>query len=332
MQFIDEAAKDGRNWCLHLSYIKPHWPYIAPAPYHAMYGGQDVVVPVREAAERADAHPVYAALMGMRVSRNFSRDEVRRRVIPAYMGLIKQIDDQLGLLFRFLDERGLSSNTMIVFTSDHGDYLGDHWLGEKDFFHDCTVKVPLIVADPSPEADATRGTASAALVEAIDLVPSFIEYGGGAVQSHIVEGRSLLPLLRGEKPADWRQVAFSEYDYSMLEARLTLNQPIRDCRLYMAFDGRWKYIHATGFRPLLFDIASDPGELRDLGADPDFAAERAGLKDALLDWALRDHNRITTPDARIAGYATGRQLRTGIVIGYWDEAELAAERQRLGID
>jgi arylsulfatase A-like enzyme len=81
-------------------------------------------------------------------------------VIPAYMGLIKQIDDQLGVLFRFLDERGLTANTMIVFTSDHGDYLGDHWLGEKDFFHDCTVKVPLIVADPSPAADATRGTAS----------------------------------------------------------------------------------------------------------------------------------------------------------------------------
>jgi arylsulfatase A-like enzyme len=332
MQFIDEAAKDGRNWCLHLSYIKPHWPYIAPAPYHDMYGLQDIVPPVRAKAERAEPHPVYAALMQMRVSQNFARDEVRVRVIPAYMGLIKQIDDQLGALFRFLDERGLTQNTMIVFTSDHGDYLGDHWLGEKDFFHDCTVKVPLIVADPNAAADPTRGTASDALVEAIDLVPSFVEYCGGTPQPHVVEGRSLLPLLRGETPADWRRVAFSEYDYSMLEARVTLSQPVRDCRLYMAFDGRWKYVHATGFRPLLFDVESDPGELRDLGADPGFANERARLKDALFDWALKDHNRITIPDARIAGYAGGRQLRTGIVIGYWDESELAAERKRLGID
>ena len=92
---------DGRNWCLHLSYIKPHWPYIAPSPYHDMYGRQDNVPPVRAAAERADPHPVYGALMALRVSRNFSRDEVRARVIPAYMGLIKQIDDQLGVLFRF---------------------------------------------------------------------------------------------------------------------------------------------------------------------------------------------------------------------------------------
>jgi hypothetical protein len=118
----------------------------------------------------------------------------------------------------------------------------------------------------------------------------------------------------------------------MLEARLILNQPIRDCRLFMAFDGRWKYIHATGFRSMLFDLASDPGELRDLGADPGFADERTRLKEALFDWALQDHNRITMPDERIAGYAGGRQLRTGIVIGYWDEAELATERKRLGIE
>jgi arylsulfatase A-like enzyme len=331
MQFIDEAARDGRNWCLHLSYIKPHWPYIAPAPYHDMYGRQDVLPAIRDAAERREPHPVYRALMQLRVSRNFSREEVRQRVVPAYMGLVKQIDDQLGVLFRFLDERGLAASTMIVFTSDHGDYLGDHWLGEKDFFHDCTAKVPLIVADPSPAADATRGTASGALVEAIDLVPSFVDYCGGTPEPHVIEGRSLLPLLHGGAPADWRQVAFSEYDYSMLETRLLLDQPIRDCRLYMAFDGRWKYIHATGFRPLLFDLENDPQELVDLGAAPRFADQRARLRETLLDWALRDHNRITTPDSRIEDYPRGRQLRTGIVIGYWDEAELAAERVRLGI-
>jgi arylsulfatase A-like enzyme len=331
MNFIDDAAQGGRNWCLHLSYIKPHWPYIAPAPYHAMYGPGDIVPPVRNAAERADPHPVYRALMSQRVSKNFSRDEVRERVIPAYMGLVTQIDDQLGRLFRFLEERGLSSNTMIVFTSDHGDYLGDHWLGEKDFFHDCTAKVPLIVADPSPEAEGTRGTASDALIEAIDLAPTFVDYFGGAPKPHIMEGASLLPLLRGETPSGWRRHLFSEYDYAMLEARLTLNQPVRDCRLYMVFDGRWKYVHATGFRPLLFDLQTDPQELRDLGADPQHADERARLREALLDWALKDHNRITTADARIEGYANGQQLRSGILIGYWDEAELAAERARLGI-
>ena len=86
------------------------------------------------------------------------------------MGLIKQIDDQLGVLFRFMEQRGLLDNTLIVFTSDHGDYLGDHWMGEKDLFHEPSVKVPLIVCDPSAEADAARGTVCDALVETIDLV------------------------------------------------------------------------------------------------------------------------------------------------------------------
>lgn len=330
IDFIAEAAADGRPWCLHLSYIKPHWPYIAPAPYHALYGKGDVPTAVRADGERADPHPVYRALMEQRVSRNFARAEVRARVIPAYMGLVKQIDDQLGVLFRFLAERGLADETMIVFTSDHGDYLGDHWLGEKDFFHECTVRVPLIVADPSPAADMTRGTACDALVEAIDLVPSFIEYFGGAAPPHIVEGRSLLPLLHGAPPDAWRTHVFSEYDYAMLEARLALAQRIPDCRLFMVFDGRWKYVHAVGFRPLLFDLANDPQELRDLGAEPDFAAERARLKEALFDWALKDHNRVTVPDARIEAYARGQQLRSGILIGYWDEAELAGARTRLG--
>jgi arylsulfatase A-like enzyme len=321
MAFIDEAAREDRAWCLHLSYIKPHWPYIAPAPYHAMYSAADVLPAQRSEAERTDPHPVYRAFMDLRVSRAFARDEVRERVIPAYMGLVKQIDDQLGVLFGFLEERDLAQDTVVVFTSDHGDYLGDHWLGEKDMFHDVSVKVPLIVADPRQQGDATRGTVCNALVEAIDLVPTFIEMSGGAVKRHVVEGRSLLPLLRGEA-VTWRNYAISEYDYSMLAVRTTLDQPIPDCRLFMVFDGRWKYIHAVGFPPMLFDLATDPQEFHDLGRDERHASECARLREALLAWALRDHARITMPDARIAAYGDAAQLKAGILIGYWDEGDV----------
>jgi arylsulfatase A-like enzyme len=329
MAFMDQAAADGRPWCLHLSYIKPHWPYIVPAPYHAMYSAADVVPPVRSEQEKLDPHPVYGAFMAARVSHAFARDGVRARVIPAYMGLIKQIDDQIGVLTRYLAEHELLDSTMLVFTSDHGDYLGDHWLGEKDLFHDCSAKVPLIVVDPSPRADATRGTASDALVEAIDLAPTFIRYFGGEPKSHVIEGRALQPLLHGEHPAGWRRFAFSEYDYATMPARRTLGTPVDASRLYMVFDGRWKYIHATGFRPMLYDLAGDPQELRDRGADPACASECARLKDALLDWALRDHNRITMSDARIAAYSEATQLKAGIVIGFWDQAELDAAKSAL---
>jgi arylsulfatase A-like enzyme len=329
MDFITEAEQDGRPWCLHLSYIKPHWPYIAPEPYASMYGPADVQPAIRSQKERQEAHPVFAAYMDMRYSRNMARDEAREKVIPAYMGLIKQIDDQMGVLMQFLQARGLLDTTMIVFTSDHGDYLGDHWMGEKDLFHDQSAKIPLIVIDPSKAADATRGTVCDALVEAIDLAPTFIEYFGGTLPDHILEGRSLMPLLRGEQPAMWRSNVFSEYDYSMQDVRLKLNQPIEQCRLFMVFDGRWKYIHASGFRPMLYDLHSDPQEFSDRGDDPSCADVIARLQAALFDWALHPKSHITTSNTKIAGYADNQlQVKGGILIGIWDEAELAAIRGR----
>jgi arylsulfatase A-like enzyme len=331
MDFIAEAEQDGRPWCLHLSYIKPHWPYIAPEPYASMYTARDVKPAVRSEQEKQSAHPVFAAYMDMRYSRNMARDETREKVIPTYMGLIKQIDDQMGVLVQFLEVRGLLDTTMIVFTSDHGDYLGDHWMGEKDLFHDQSAKIPLIVIDPSDAADRARGTVCDALVEAIDLVPTFIEYFGGRPPDHILEGRSLIPFLRGEVPPDWRKVVFSEYDYCMQDVRLKLNQPIEQCRLFMVCDGRWKYIHASGFRPMLYDLAEDPNELIDRGEDASCAGVIAQMQSALFEWALHPKGHVTTSTEKIAAYAQQQlQIKGGILIGIWDEAELAAIHKKIG--
>ena len=147
-----------------------------------------------------------------------------------------------------------------------------------------------------------------------------------------MEGRSLAPFLRGEKPAGWRSHVFSEYDYSMQDVRRALGLPVDKCHLFMVFDGRWKYVHAPGFRPMLYDLETDPQEFHDRGADPACASVCARMREALLDWALTDHSRITTPDARIEGYSSALQLRSGIYIGYWDEAEVAEARRRYGLD
>ncbi|MGY4366483.1 arylsulfatase A-like enzyme [Bradyrhizobium sp. LB1.3] len=170
-----------------------------------MYSPDDMIPVIRSERERQNPHPVFGAYMDMRYSRNMARDEAREKVIPTYMGLITQIDDQMGVLMKFLEERDLVESTMIVFTSDHGDYLGDHWMGEKDLFHEQSAKIPLIIIDPSKEADATRGKRSDALVEGIDLAPTFVDYFGGKVPGHILEGRSLLPLLRGPDAAGLAQ-------------------------------------------------------------------------------------------------------------------------------
>ena len=312
IRFIAQAEPP---WCAHLSYIKPHWPYIVPAPYHAMFGENHVPAAIRAESERADPHPVYAAFMDSPVARAFSRDDVRAQVIPAYMGLIKQADDQMGRLFAFLEESGRMEDTMIVITSDHGDYLGDHWLGEKDLFHEPSVKVPLIIYDPSPEADATRGTTCDALVEAIDLAATFIEVAGGEVPEHIVEGRSLLPWLRAEQPEGWRAFAVSEYDYAMTPACERLGLRPRDARLFMLTDGRWKFVHAEGgLPPMLFDLKNDPDELCDLGRSPDHAEVIAMMRERLGAWSRRMSQRVTMSDAQIIA-GRGASDRKGILIG-----------------
>jgi arylsulfatase A-like enzyme len=318
------ASEHERPWLCHLSYIKPHWPYIVPAPYHDMYGPDDIIPPIRSQLERQDPHPVYRAFMENTIGRAFQRDEVLQKVIPAYMGLIKQCDDQLGRLLDFLEESGRLQDTMIVLTSDHGDYLGDHWLGEKDLFHDPSVKVPLIVYDPSREADATRGTVCDELVETIDLAATFIEMAGAEAPGHIVEGRSLLPLLRGEKPADWRDFAISEYDYSTTPMAAELDVPPRQARLFMVADKRWKYIHAEGFRPMLFDLENDPREFRDLGGDPEYEAARQMMAERLAAWALRPSQRTTKSEAEILAMRGGSP-RTGVLLGLYDGTEIAPE-------
>ena len=109
--------------------------------------------------------------------------------------------------------------------------------------------------------------------------------------------------------------------------RPKLTQPIVRCRLFMVFAGRWKYIHASGFRPMLYDLDSDPHELVDRGADAACAEVIARLQAALFDWALHPNNHITTSDERIARYVENQlQVKAGVLIGIWDEAELAAIR------
>jgi arylsulfatase A-like enzyme len=288
-----------------------------------MYGPEHIVDPIRSQTEKDTDHPLLRAYQDARVCRSFSRDHVRDHVIPAYMGLIKQLDDNLGRLFAWMDEKGLSDNTIIAFTSDHGDYMGDHWMGDKDFYHEVAAKVPLIISDPRPAADKTRGTTSAELTEMIDLAPTFMSALGCAPKPHIVEGRDLTPLLHGTD-GFFRQYAISEHDYSSFEMAKALEVPQEDARTVMIFDGRWKYIRCEGFDPVLFDLESDPHELSNIGGsqDPEHSAVRQRLEDALLSWSMQHHTRITATQDVLA--RQGNAAESGILIGFWDEAEYEA--------
>ncbi|MEX0346763.1 MAG: sulfatase-like hydrolase/transferase [Rhizobiaceae bacterium] len=324
MEFIEQAEQP---WLCHLSYIKPHWPYVVPAPYHDMFGRQHILQPVRTEAEFDNAHPVLKAFMDNPLGHVFARQEVRDAVIPAYMGLIKQCDDQMGKLFDWLEKTGRMDDTMIVVTSDHGDFLGDHWMGEKMFFHNTSTKVPLIVYDPSPEADATRGTVCDELVECIDLLPTFLQVAGGdpAGVSHVLEGRSLLPWLHGNEQEIGREFAICEYDYSGSPVAEQLGVSVREAVMFMVATKRWKLMHFEGgFRPMLFDLENDPQELVDLGESPDHEEIIASLYEKLHSWARRPSQRTTRSEAQLKAMR-GASRRRGIMIGIYDENDVPLE-------
>lgn len=315
MDFI--AAQGDQPWCCHLSLIKPHWPYIVPEPYASMFGRDSQVAPNRSAAEKTDAHPLLRKMQSIRVSQAFADVQTRAKVIQAYMGLVKQIDDQVGHLLNWLQDTGRMDDTMIVLTSDHGDFLGDHWLGEKMFFYDCSTRVPLIIYDPSSEADKTRGSVCDELVESIDLVPTFIDVADGDASEldHILDGHSLLPLLHGQASTTKRDFVISELDTAGGGLGAALGLAIDQARMWMIADKDWKLIHfETGDRPMLFDLKNDPDELDDLGDAPEHHAVVQKLTKKLHQWALRPSARTTISRSQIATNRQGGSL-TGVLIG-----------------
>ncbi len=318
MDFMQQAKE---AWCCHLSYIKPHWPYIVPEPYATMFGPKHVLPVVRSEAERRNAHPVLKAFMDTKVGQAFSRQDVRDAVIPAYMGLIKQADDQMGRLFDWMEQTGRMDDTMIVLTSDHGDFLGDHWMGEKTFFHDASTKVPLIIYDPSPEADGTRGTVCDELVETIDLAPTFVDVAGGEVADHVLEGHSLLPVLHGQSKSTPRDFVICEYDYSASPIADMLNASVRDAVMFMVANKKWKLIHCEGgHRPILFDLENDPDELTDLGDSQEHSGVIAEMYDHLFTWTRRQSQRTTRTEQQLVEMRTKSRGR-GVIVGIYDETD-----------
>lgn len=311
MDYID--AQGETPWVLHLSYIKPHWPYKAPAPYHQMFGQADIRPPVRAAHERESGHPVHRAYQHHEESESFARDEVWQAIRPVYMGLVKQIDDHIGLLMAHLETAGRLDDTLIVFTADHGDFLGDHWLGEKEYFFEPVMRVPFIVRDPR----ARPGQVRQDFVENIDVVPTVLDALGLPVPDHRIEGRSLLDLLHGRTAHLGRDFVVGSLDYAYRKARTELGRGPQECTGWMLREDRYKLIVWEGYPPQLFDLLEDPDELHDRGSDPALAPVRQRLTEQLLGWMWQRRRRTTETSAEVTDRTDAHERMMNILIGRW---------------
>jgi arylsulfatase A-like enzyme len=269
-----------------------------------MYAPADMAPPVRaaSAAVEAEQHPLLRFYLENSLNRGFFQgaegmvrdlDEAAILQMRAtYFGMMSEVDDQLGRVLAWLDETGLWDDTLVVFTSDHGEQLGDHHLLGKVGYFDESFRIPLVIKAP--------GQAGGAIVDAptesIDVMPTMLDWLGAGVPD-AVDGRSLMPFVRGERPADWRTELHYEYDfrdihYSKPETALGLGMD--ECSLCVVQDAAGKYVHFAALPPLFFDLKTDPHQFHNRAADPAYTERVRDYAQRALSWRLRHADRTLT--------------------------------------
>jgi arylsulfatase A-like enzyme len=305
------TARTGELWFTVASFLRPHPPCIAPEPYNSLYHPDEVAMPARAARadDEAALHPFVAyALERQRRPGYFTghpfnvqalAEHEVRQLRATYYGLIAELDHHLGRIFDALKASGQYDDTLIVFTADHGEMLGEHWMYGKETFHDGAFHIPLIVRDPRATADATRGTRVSLFTEAVDVTPTVLDWLGAAVPPQM-DGASLLGLLAGAGPETWRKEAHWELDFrdvAGLAAERGLGLTSDQCALAVVRDEAFKYVHFAALPPLLFDLRADPGEFRNVAADPAYRDQALAYAQRMLSW------RITHADRTLANIA-----------------------------
>lgn len=291
-------------WFLHLSLLVPHPPFAAPEPYNKMYAAEDV--PEWRAAPTPEGevdHP-YVAYMRRHF---YGRDDLdpkthlqepvaMRQLRATYYGMMSEVDAQIGRLMAALEEAGSLGDTLIIFTSDHGEMMWDHWVLGKEFFYDKAAHIPLIVAAPGKEWDGGRGMIVDEFTGSIDVMPTVLDLLG-ATPPLQCDGTSLKGFLAGTRPAHWRQEIFWELDFREANS----NRPERemgialdDCCLAVLRGPRWKYVHFAAQPPVFFDLKDDPDELRNRAKDPACASAMLAMAQKMLSLRMLKADRLMT--------------------------------------
>ncbi len=269
--FMQEARSG--PWLMSVNIFDPHAPFDPPADYRARYDADALPGPYFQASDLE----AQAALKAVDFQTEAKRPDAcaAHELQAAYYAMIELIDHNVGRMLKVLEDTGQRENTLVIFTSDHGEMLGDHGLVLKGCrFYEGLVRVPLILSWPG---HIQSGVVSEALVELLDLAPTLLEYADVPIPD-TMQGRSLVSLLQGATdPHSHRDFVRAEY-YSALNP----NAPHRDNFLGMyATMLRTRHYKQVSYHGLglgeLFDLAQDPHEFCNLWDDPGHAEVRFRL-------------------------------------------------------
>ncbi|MBS36575.1 MAG: sulfatase [Thiotrichales bacterium] len=296
-------------WFVHLSLWAPHPPFVAAAPFHARVNADDVAPPVRAQTPELEAalHPYLEFWLpnqqGTGIfathdsTRNLELDDSEvAQARATYFGLMGEVDHHLGRLFSFLEGSGLDQQTLIIFTSDHGEQLGDHWQFAKYGFYDQSFHVPLIIKPPAQLSGCSCGVQIDAFTEGVDVLPTILDCLGLEIPA-AVDGRSLRSFLQGVRPERWRTAAHWELDfrnYGQPPDRPPMGLARHECNFSVLRGERYKLVQFAALPPLLFDLETDPGEFVNLAVDPACQTVLLGLTQEMLSWRMRHADQSLT--------------------------------------
>jgi arylsulfatase A-like enzyme len=299
-QFLEWAARrppSGGGWFAHISYLRPHPPFLAPAPYDTMFDPAAVPPPVR-AGSRTDEgvqHPLLAAMIDHPFLKSPDDAREQAELQATYYGMIAEVDDQIGRILEWLDDTGQAGRTLVVLTSDHGENLGDHFILHKLGWFDQSYNVPLIVRGPGTTATGTVD----AFTEHVDVLPTICELLDVDVPLQC-DGRALTPWLRGDRPADWRRETHFEFDFRDPDSPLieeAFGLTLEECALAVLRDDHGKFVQFSGYPALpsiFFDLDTDPAQIRNVAADPEYASSVLEYAQRMLAWRMRHAERTLT--------------------------------------
>ncbi len=326
IDWLQNDRDDTRPFYLSIHHKAPHRGWESDESHKEMYLDEEIPIPTTfnddystrsSAASRARMtidKDLLEADYKLPIPSGLTPQEIKefkqQAWLKDYLRTIASIDDNMGYLLEFLETSGLSENTIVIYTSDQGFFLGDHGWFDKRFMYEESLRYPLIVRFPGI---ITQGTVTENMVLNVDFAPTFLDFAGVAVPGDM-QGRSMRPLLEGSSPSDWRTSMYYRY-YEELGPPLAHSVP----RHYGVRTDRYKLIYFDNLKEWeLFDLEEDPYEVNNVYSDPAYTTIISELKDEMerLQIELEDDGSPwwwgCTPAQASMGYNSNKSMLSGI--------------------
>ena len=262
----EEAPKEkDKPWVLFVSFVAPHFPLTAPPEHYYRYWGRELPMPKLYAREQRPTHPYL-----MDYGRNFNYDDYFegpqdvKKALSGYFGLVSYLDENVGKVLAALRDSGMAEDTVVMYTSDHGDNLGARGLWGKSTMFEEIAGVPFLLAGPGVPAGKVVDTP----VSHVDAFPTIVELAGESMPQGF-PGVNLVKIAEGFEP---ERTVLSEY-HGMGSSTGAFAVRV----------GKWKYVHYAKYPPQLFDLEADPDETRDLAGRPAFAEAQERCRRKLFE-------------------------------------------------